>query len=106
MAIGCIVGGGLFGLAKMYKTFLAIFSDIGSAFRGDGSAEYIEGKGWYEWPLKHIPIFMIVTFFSMIAIFTLGGFPVHRFDLVRYGAHRDHFHAGRHRRSRDGRNRH
>ena len=76
VAIGCIVGGGLFGLAKMYKTFLAIFSDIGSAFRGDGSAEYIEGKGWYEWPLKHIPIFMGVTFFSMIAIFTLGGFPI------------------------------
>ena len=105
IAIGCIVGGGLFGLAKMYKTFLAIFSDIGSAFRGDGSAEYIEGKGWYEWPLKHIPIFMVVTFFSMIAIFTLGGFPWW-LRPVRHGAHRDHLHARRHRRARDGRDRH
>jgi len=76
IAIGSIVGGGLFGLAKMYKTFLSIFGDIGAALKGDGSAEYIEGKGWYEWPLKHIPIFMGVTFVSMIAIFSLGGFPV------------------------------
>jgi len=36
----------------------------------------MEGKGWYEWPLKYIPIFMGVTFFSMIFIFTLGGFSI------------------------------
>ena len=76
IAIGSIVGGGMFGLAKMYKTFLNIFGDIGSALKGEGSQEYMEGKGWYEWPLKHIPIFMIVTFFSMILIFTLGGFSI------------------------------
>tara|TARA_B110000444_G_scaffold259555_1_gene303669 strand:+ start:7857 stop:10190 length:2334 start_codon:yes stop_codon:yes gene_type:complete len=76
IAIGSIVGGGMFGLAKMYKTFLNIFGDIGSALKGEGSQEYMEGKGWYEWPLKHIPIFMVVTFFSMILIFTLGGFSV------------------------------
>jgi uncharacterized oligopeptide transporter (OPT) family protein len=76
IAIGSIVGGGMFGLAKMYKTFLNIFGDIGNALKGEGSQEYMEGKGWYEWPLKHIPIFMIVTFFSMILIFTLGGFSI------------------------------
>ena len=76
IAIGSIVGGGMFGLAKMYKTFLNIFGDIGNALKGEGSQEYMEGKGWYEWPLKHIPIFMIITFFSMILIFTLGGFSV------------------------------
>jgi len=76
IAIGSIVGGGMFGLAKMYKTFLNIFGDIGSALKGEGSQEYMEGKGWYEWPLKHIPIFMMVTFFAMILIFTLGGFSV------------------------------
>ena len=76
IAIGAIVGGGMFGLAKMYKTFLNIFSDIGGALKGEGSQEYMEGKGWYEWPLKHIPIFMILTFFSMIVIFTLGGFSI------------------------------
>jgi hypothetical protein len=76
IAIGSIVGGGMFGLAKMYKTFLNIFGDIGNALKGEGSQEYMEGRGWYEWPLKHIPIFMIVTFFSMILIFTLGGFSI------------------------------
>jgi hypothetical protein len=76
IAIGAIVGGGMFGLAKMYKTFLNIFSDIGGALKGEGSQEYMEGKGWYEWPLKHIPIFMILTFFSMILIFTIGGFSI------------------------------
>lgn len=76
IAIGSIVGGGMFGLAKMYKTFLNIFGDIGNALKGEGSQEYMEGKGWYEWPLKHIPIFMMVTFFSMILIFTLGGFSI------------------------------
>ena len=41
IAIGAIVGGGMFGLAKMYKTFLNIFSDIGGALRGEGSQEYM-----------------------------------------------------------------
>ena len=72
IAIGAIVGGGMFGLAKMYKTFLNIFSDIGGALKGEGSQEYMEGKVWYEWPLKHIPILMLLTLFSMIIIFTIG----------------------------------
>jgi len=76
IAIGSIVGGGMFGLAKMYKTFLTIFKDIGAAFKGEGSQEYMPEKGWYEWPLKHIPIFMAITFFAMILIFTIGGFSV------------------------------
>ena len=76
IAIGSIVGGGMFGLAKMWKTFVNIFADIGSAFKGEGSQEYMEGKGWYEWPLKHIPIFMGITFLAMILIFTVGGFSV------------------------------
>ena len=74
IAIGAIVGGGMFGLVKMWRTFATIFSDIGAAFKGDGSHEYMEGRGWYEWPLKHIPIFMGITFLAMIMIFTIGGF--------------------------------
>jgi hypothetical protein len=74
IAIGAIVGGGMFGLAKMWRTFANIFTDIGAAFKGDGSQEYMDGKGWYEWPLKHIPIFMGITFFAMIVIFSIGGF--------------------------------
>ena len=76
IAIGSIVGGGMFGLAKMYKTFLTIFKDIGAAFKGEGSQEYMPDKGWYEWPLKHIPIFMGITFFAMILIFAIGGFSI------------------------------
>ena len=76
IAIGSIIGGGVFGLAKMYKTFINIFGDIGKALKGEGSQEYMEGKGWYEWPLKHIPIFMCITFFAMILIFTIGGFSI------------------------------
>ena len=74
IAIGAIVGGGIFGLLKMLKTFANIFVDIGKAFKGDSGKEYMEGKGWYEWLLSHIPIFMLLTFGSMIVIFMLGEF--------------------------------
>ena len=76
IAIGAIVGGGIFGLLKMWKTFANIFVDIGKAFKGDSGKEYMEGKGWYEWPLSHIPIFMLLTFGAMIVIFMLGEFPI------------------------------
>ena len=76
IAIGAILGGGLLGLLKMAPTFINIFGDIRKAFGGEKSEEYIEGKGWYEWPLMHIPIFMIIAFFAMILIFALGGFPI------------------------------
>ncbi|PDH26087.1 MAG: hypothetical protein CND85_03525 [Marine Group II euryarchaeote MED-G33] len=76
IAIGAILGGGLLGLLKMAPTFLSIFGDIAKAFGGEKGQEYIEGKGWYEWPLHHIPLFMILSFFAMIIIFWMGGFPV------------------------------
>jgi uncharacterized oligopeptide transporter (OPT) family protein len=76
IAIGAILGGGLLGLLKMAPTFLSIFGDIASAFTGEKGQEYIDGKGWYEWPLYHIPIFMVLSFFAMILIFFVGGFPI------------------------------
>ena len=76
LAIGAILGGGILGLLKMAPTFISIFGDIGKAFGGEKGQEYIEGKGWYEWPLHHIPLFMILSFFAMILIFWMGGFPV------------------------------
>jgi len=76
IAIGAILGGGVLGLLKMAPTFVSIFSDIRTAFSGERGEEFIEGKGWYEWPLSHIPIFMIIAFFAMIIIFVIGGFPV------------------------------
>ncbi len=76
IAIGAIVGGGIFGLLKMWKTFANIFGDIAKALKGDSGKEYMPGLGWYEWPLAHIPIFMLLTFGSMIVIFMLGDFPL------------------------------
>ena len=76
IAIGAILGGGVLGLLKMAPTFISIFGDIAKAFGGEKGQEYIEGKGWYEWPLHHIPLFMILSFFAMIVIFWMGGFPV------------------------------
>ena len=76
IAIGAILGGGLMGLLKMAPSFVSIFGDIAKAFGGEQGQEYIEGKGWYEWPLHHIPLFMILSFFAMIVIFWMGGFPI------------------------------
>ncbi|HIM13698.1 MAG TPA: hypothetical protein EYJ03_03525 [Candidatus Poseidoniales archaeon] len=76
IAIGAILGGGIYGLLKMAPTFVNIFGDISSAFSGEKGDEYIEDRGWYEWPLDHIPIFMGIAFLAMILIFWLGGFPV------------------------------
>jgi hypothetical protein len=76
IAIGAILGGGIYGLLKMAPTFANIFGDIASAFTGEKGEEYIEDRGWYEWPLDHIPIFMGIAFVAMIAIFVIGGFPV------------------------------
>jgi len=76
IAIGAILGGGVYGLLKMAPTFINIFGDISRAFTGEKGDEFIEGKGWYEWPLEHIPIFMGIAFVAMVAIFALGGFPI------------------------------
>ena len=76
IAIGAILGGGFLGLFKMAPTFKNIFGDIAKAFQGEQGEEYIEGKGWYEWPLYHIPIFLGIAFIAMIVIFTIGGFPL------------------------------
>ena len=53
VAIGAILGGGFLGLFKMAPTFIGIFGDITQAFSGEQGEEYVEGKGWYEWPLPH-----------------------------------------------------
>ena len=76
IAIGAILEGGMFGLVKMAPTFISIFGDITTAFTGDRGEEFIENKGWYEWPLTHIPVFMTISFFAMIITFLIGGFPL------------------------------
>jgi uncharacterized oligopeptide transporter (OPT) family protein len=76
VAIGAILGGGLLGLLKMTPTFAGIFGDIAHAFTGEKGEEFVDGKGWYEWPLYHIPIFMGISFFAITLIFVVGGYPL------------------------------
>ncbi|MDP6640273.1 MAG: OPT/YSL family transporter [Candidatus Poseidoniaceae archaeon] len=74
IAIGSIVGGGIWGLLKMWRTFAGIGGDIKKAMQSDDGQDYMPGKGWYEWPLKHIPLFMAITFVVMVGTFWVGGF--------------------------------
>ena len=76
IAIGAILGGGFLGLVKMAPTFVNIFGDIAKAFQGEQGSEYMEGKGWYEWPLYHLPVFIVIAFVAMTVIFVIGGFPL------------------------------
>ena len=79
IAIGSILGGGLTSLAKMWPVFKPAFQDVGRAMskKGGGqSSDYIPGRGWYEWPLSHIPWMMGIAAVSLIALFLLGGYPV------------------------------
>ena len=76
VAIGAILGGGLLGLLKMTPTFAGIFGDIAHAFTGEKGEEFVDGKGWYEWPLYHIPIFMGISFVAITLIFVVGGYPM------------------------------
>ncbi len=80
IAIGAILGGGITALLKMWPVFKPAFKDVTNALKpgalttGD-TGDYIPGKGWYEWPLAHIPYMMVITAISMIVFFLAGGYP-------------------------------
>ncbi len=79
MAIGAILGGGFTGLLKMAPTFKTATADIqGLVKGGDGVArkDFSPGKGWYEWPVTHIPIYAGFVLVAMTFVFVAGGFPV------------------------------
>ncbi len=71
IAIGTILGGGLTALIKNAPIFKSIFGDLRKAIGGDESeaGSYIEGKGWYEWPLSHIFFMAIFAFISIAIVF-------------------------------------
>jgi len=76
IAIGAILGGGITALAKMMPTFKTVISDIQKS-KGEGrSADWIPGKGWYNWPGQHIKIMMMVAGTVIATVFIVGGFPV------------------------------
>ncbi|HKZ59242.1 MAG TPA: OPT/YSL family transporter [Candidatus Thermoplasmatota archaeon] len=77
VAIGAILGGGLLALFKMYAVFAPAIRDVRNAFRGGERTDYIAGKGWYEWPLSHIVILIVLILIAIPTIFVvMGGFSV------------------------------
>jgi len=72
IAIGTILGGGLTALVKNAPIFKSILGDLNKAIKGDESeaGSYIEGKGWYEWPLSHIYFMAIFAFLSIGLVFS------------------------------------
>lgn len=83
IAIGAILGGGMTSLAKMAKVFKkageGMFKPIqkGEDEMVDPStAEFIPGKGWYEWPLSLIPVQFTVVVVGVSMVFISGGFPI------------------------------
>ena len=73
MAIGAILGGGITGLLKMAPVFKTTASDVIDIFKGEGDGasrkDYVKGKGWYEWPISHIPVLLLVSLVGITITF-------------------------------------
>ena len=88
MAIGAILGGGITGLLKMAPVFKTTAADVIDIFKGEGDSasrkDYVEGKGWYEWPISHIPVLLIVSLIGITLAFStqFGFFASLIFSLV------------------------
>ena len=88
MAIGAILGGGITGLLKMAPVFKTTAADVIDIFKGDGDnasrKDYVDGKGWYEWPISHIPVMLIVSLVGITLAFStqFGFFASLIFSLV------------------------
>ena len=88
MAIGAILGGGITGLLKMAPVFKTTASDVIDIFRGESDnasrKDYVEGKGWYEWPISDIPVMLLVSLIGITLTFStqFGFFPSLIFSLV------------------------
>ncbi|PKK85582.1 MAG: hypothetical protein CVT48_04815 [Thermoplasmata archaeon HGW-Thermoplasmata-1] len=84
MAAGAILGGGMTGLIKMAPMFKSATADLFKLMSpkknvvkaGDApSKAYVKGKGWYEWPISHIPIMMLIAFVGISLTWIIGGYP-------------------------------
>ena len=88
MAIGAILGGGITGLLKMAPVFKTTAADVIDIFKGDGDnasrKDYVDGKGWYERPISHIPVMLIVSLVGITRAFStqFGFFASLIFSLV------------------------
>ena len=73
IAIGAILGGGITALIKNAPIFKSILGDLQKAVVGSEieAGSYVEGKGWYEWPLKHIYFMAMFTLVATTVIFSI-----------------------------------
>jgi len=77
VAIGAILGGGITALIKMRKVFRTATQDMFALGGKDAERlDYIEGLGWFEWPMTQIPIMAAVLVISIPVFFGLTGFPI------------------------------
>jgi uncharacterized oligopeptide transporter (OPT) family protein len=80
IAIGAILGGGFTALFKMMPSFKAVLMDVFKAVRGKSASgsrsDWVEGKGWYDWPFAHIIYLIPVVILTVGTAFALlGSFP-------------------------------
>ncbi|MEW6069997.1 MAG: OPT/YSL family transporter, partial [Candidatus Thermoplasmatota archaeon] len=73
IAIGAILGGGITGLLKMASAFKTATADVLKT-RGVERRDFIVGRGWYEWPVTHIKVMLVLTLVLVFIVFWLGGF--------------------------------
>jgi uncharacterized oligopeptide transporter (OPT) family protein len=78
IAIGAILGGGVTALLKMAKVFKTATADVMALGKsGKERTDYVQGKGWFEWPLTQIPMMWVVVIIGIVLMFTVvGHFPV------------------------------
>ncbi|UCG69426.1 MAG: OPT/YSL family transporter, partial [Thermoplasmata archaeon] len=78
IAIGVILGSGFTAILKMKNVIKSLVTDLVALAKSPGkSREYIDGRGWYEWPNSHMVFMMIITIVGMTMAFTIiGGYPV------------------------------
>ena len=82
IAIGAILGGGITALIKMAPVFKKATDDIVKLTLKKEEEEdmerkdFVEGKGWYEWPVTHIPYVAGIVFLGMSLVFIIGGYPI------------------------------
>ncbi len=81
VAVGAILGGGITALIKMRSVFKTAMADVPFIGKRGESVpsermDYVPGKGWFEWPMTHIPVMIIIVILGITLSFSLGGFPV------------------------------
>jgi putative OPT family oligopeptide transporter len=79
IGIGALLGGGFTAMAKMAPMFRSLLGDVMNAVRPAKDAvatDYLEGKGWYDWPISHIVVVAVLAPVTIAAVLLIAGFPV------------------------------